>query len=198
LTQELGVSLMNLIGVPLNSQAIKIYQASLHGYGLSNFHLKVDRTLGTYLIIKNINGNIFGGYTSADWGAAQNGIQDPSAYIFSLINQKNYPCKLTRYDNPSSGISSANQISIKSGIQNSYIAFGLGFDIHIADQSNSNNYSFANLGNSYQLPLGYIMASNNAQIFLAGTYHFSPIEIEVYTSNTFDFICLNKNFIFEL
>jgi hypothetical protein len=174
---------MNLIGVPLNSVATKIYQASVHGFSLSNFHLKVDGFFGSFLIIKNENGNIFGGFTSADWGAAQNGIQDPSSFIFTLINQNNLPCKLTRYDNPASGISSSNQFSIQSGPNNSFISFGVGYDIYIADQSVSNNKSFTNLGYSFQLPPGYVFPSDNLKIFLAGTNHFTPIEIEVYIFN---------------
>jgi len=96
LTQELGVSLMNLIGVPLNSQATKIYQASLHGFAAAQFHSKVDGKLGTLSIIKSTNGNIFGGFTKLSWGLSQDGVfyNDPSSFIFSLTNQKNFPCKL--------------------------------------------------------------------------------------------------------
>jgi len=96
LTQELGVSLMNLIGVPLNSQATKIYQASLHGFAAAQFHSKVDGKLGSLSIIKSTNGNIFGGFTKLSWGSSQGGAyyNDPSSFIFSLTNQKNFPCKL--------------------------------------------------------------------------------------------------------
>jgi hypothetical protein len=87
---------MNLIGVPLNSVATKIYQASVHGFSASQFHSKVDGKLGTLSIIKSTNGNIFGGFTKLNWGLSQGGAyyNDPSAYLFSLTNNQNFSCKL--------------------------------------------------------------------------------------------------------
>jgi len=53
--------------------------------------------------------------------------------------------------------------------------FGNG-DIYIADNANSNNNSFTDFGNSYSVPSG---VQDNYTI-LAGTYHFSPDEVEVF------------------
>ena len=53
--------------------------------------------------------------------------------------------------------------------------FGSGFDLNVADQSNSNNKSIANIGYSYQAP------SMNAASFLAGSLYFQILEVEVYT-----------------
>ena len=63
LTQELGVSLMNLIGVPLNSAATKVYQGTRDGFFASNFHSKVVGINGTLTVIKSTTGNVFGGFT---------------------------------------------------------------------------------------------------------------------------------------
>jgi hypothetical protein len=128
LTQEKGNSLLNLIGVPLNSSMTKIYQATIDGFGASNFHSKVDGINGTLIVIKSSNGNIFGGFTNVFWNTAQNGTLDHSAYIFSLINQQNFSCKLNLSFNPATGMPSSRQTSIYSGFRNGNgIAFGLGY-----------------------------------------------------------------------
>ncbi len=192
LTQELGVSLMNLIGVPLNSQATKIYQASLHGFAAAQFHSKVDGKLGTLSIIKSTNGNIFGGFTKLSWSAAQGAgyYDDPSAYLISLTNNQNFSCKLNALPPYSKNIYTGPYGP----------TFGQ-FPYHpfiISDNSNVNFNSYSEMGPMYQIPLNYTNGSTAANSFLAGSRNFQTFEIEVYTSNTFDFICLNKNFIFEL
>lgn len=54
--------------------------------------------------------------------------------------------------------------------------FGGGHDIYIADRANSNINSFTNFGHSYNLPSG----AKNKLTILAGTYHFTPDEVEVF------------------
>jgi hypothetical protein len=168
LSQENGISLMTLIKVPFYSRATRVYQATKDGFGASNFHSKVDGVLGTLTVIKSTNGNIFGGFTSLSWGASSNYYSDPSAYIFSLVNQRNYSCVLSQtyqsnqnysiYTNPRQGA-----------------CFGNGLDLNVADQSNSNNNSMANIGFAYQAP------SMNPASFLAGSLYFQILEVEVYT-----------------
>ena len=174
LTQEKGNSLLNLIGVPLNSSMTKIYQATIDGFGASNFHSKVDGINGTLIVIKSSNGNIFGGFTSFNWGTLPpTYYNDTSSYIYSLINQQNYPFK-------------SFQKSTSSGIYPSPTAgpiFGQGNDLYICNQSNSNPASYQNFGHSYPAPLGYAAGSTEARSILAGSYNFLTVEIEVYTSN---------------
>jgi hypothetical protein len=178
LTQELGVSLMNLIGVPLNSVATKIYQASVHGFSASQFHSKVDGKLGTLSIIKSTNGNIFGGFTMLSWGLPSKGYNDPNAYLFSLINPKSFPLKLNQK------ISNDPYSIIASPLYGPL--FGSGHDLIISDNPNSNLNSYFTPGSSYLLPLNYTQATTSSNSFLAGTQFFQTMEIEVYTSNTFD------------
>ena len=174
LTQELGVSLMNLIGIPSNSIMSKIYQASKDGFGAKDFHSKVDNITGTYTIIKSINGNIFGGFISGNWGS-QGYVNDIEAYIFSLINQQKYPCKLLPKDS------------------NTFLAsqaygpiFGGGNDIFISDLSNINNQSYSNLGTTYKLNQ-LIQSITTPFEFLAGSQNFQTFEIETYKSKTFKY-----------
>ena len=51
-----------------------------------------------------------------------------------------------------------------------------GFDIYIADNANSNSFSYARLGWYYPAPA----AVQDKYTILAGTYRFSPDEVEVF------------------
>ena len=56
-------------------------------------------------------------------------------------------------------------------------------DLDIYDQSNSKAQSYSNIGNTYQAPLNITVNTEASRAFLAGTYNFITLEIEVYTSN---------------
>ena len=173
LTQEQGNALLNMVNLSSTSITAKIYSASINGFSATNFHSKCDNILGTLIIIKTLNSNIFGGFTLANW--LNSGWRtDTNAFIFSLINQFNYPIRLNI-------INSSYAIYANSSLGPT---FGNGNDIIIADQSNSNLNSYSNLGSAYQLPpLNMTYGSFAAQYFLAGSYNFQPIEIEVYSIN---------------
>ena len=85
---------------------------------------------------------------------------------------------------------SSRQTSIYSGFRNGNgIAFGLGYDLFISDQSNANTDSYSNLGYSYQLPLNYSIHSSNAMSIIAGTFNFKTLEVEVYSLDSNVFSC---------
>ena len=52
-------------------------------------------------------------------------------------------------------------------------------DIWISHNSNINRDNYSNLGRNYQHPQ-YAFGTNEAQIFLAGSYKFQLSDIEVY------------------
>ena len=54
--------------------------------------------------------------------------------------------------------------------------FGGGHDIRIADSANQNTNSYTYFGSSYSLPNGV----TDHRTILAGTYTFSPDEVEVF------------------
>lgn len=58
--------------------------------------------------------------------------------------------------------------------------FGGGHDFHIANSASSNTNSYANLGHSYVQITGYTYGSSKAQNLLAGSYKFTPHEVEVF------------------
>ena len=58
--------------------------------------------------------------------------------------------------------------------------FGSGHDIYISNYASSNSHSYNNLGWTYSPPSGYSYGSTFAHTFLAGTYHFTPDEVETF------------------
>jgi hypothetical protein len=55
-----------------------------------------------------------------------------------------------------------------------------GADIRITDSSDQNQSSFCNFGSSYEPPQGLIKGSEEAKKYLAGSYNFKTIDIEVF------------------
>ncbi len=60
----------------------------------SSFYSKFDDQRNTLVIIKSINGNVFGGYTEQLWNHTIDCKSDSNAFIFSLINKENKPLKI--------------------------------------------------------------------------------------------------------
>ena len=56
--------------------------------------------------------------------------------------------------------------------------------MYISDFASSNRKSYSNLGNTYSPPSGYSYGSTFARTFLAGTYQFTPGEIETFYETT--------------
>jgi len=54
--------------------------------------------------------------------------------------------------------------------------FGGGHDICINDYANSNSNSYTNFGDSYSVPSGV----QDRKTILAGSYKFTPVEVEVF------------------
>ena len=62
--------------------------------------------------------------------------------------------------------------------------FGRGHDLYIADDATSNSKSYTYLGYVYSPPSGYSYGSTSTQTFLAGTYNFTPDEVETFYETT--------------
>ena len=58
--------------------------------------------------------------------------------------------------------------------------FGDGFDIYISNYASSNSNSYSNLGHTYSPPSRYSYRSTFAKTFLAGSYNFTPDEVETF------------------
>ena len=58
--------------------------------------------------------------------------------------------------------------------------FGIGSDLQIVNNANTNQSSFSNLGETYQPPAGYQYNTPQTQSLFAGSRNFTPTEIEVF------------------
>ena len=105
---------------------------------------------------------------------------DSNAFLFSLVNKPGWaPVKL-----PQTGkYSSRRQHSIED-IPSYGPSFGGGHDIYISNYASSNRNSYSNLGYTYSPPSGYSYSSTFAGTFLAGSYSFTPDEVETFYETT--------------
>ena len=104
---------------------------------------------------------------------------DSNAFLFSLVNKPGWaPVKLSQ-----SGQHSSRKYSIY--FYSSFgPTFGGGRDISIKNYASSNRNSYSNLGHTYSPPSGHSYVSTFTGTFLAGTYHFTPDEVETFYETT--------------
>ena len=58
--------------------------------------------------------------------------------------------------------------------------FRFGHDLFISDDSHSNQQSYSDFGHKYQPPAGYVRGTEQAKSLLAGSFYFTPTQIEVF------------------
>ena len=148
-----------------------LYQGSRDGFEATDFHSHCDYKRNTLTIVKSTSGNIFGGFTNAQWNPNEPRQFGNIAFIFSLVNKENKPLLFEKTSND-------RNCSIYSLNQRGPI-FGGGYDIYISDSSNTNSSSYSNLGFSYTHP-EYTNGSDRTKTILAGTHSFQVEEIEVF------------------
>ena len=141
------------------------YRASRDGFKASDFHKKCDGIGNTLTVIQAKSGNIFGGFAEKEWHSSSGFVEDPKAFIISLINKEENQFKAMCSDlalicNPDYGPS-------------------FGKDMMILSDSNLKRGSFAELGNWYQHP-DYLEGTDIANNILAGSHFFETVEIEVF------------------
>ena len=100
------------------------------------------------------------------------------SFIFSLSNKDNLPpfkSVLGRHWTKSYIVGDSRHGAI----------FGCGYDdrvrdISISGNANRNSTSFSDFGHAYTLPEGYVAGSKKARCLLAGSFNFTPTEVEVF------------------
>ena len=144
-----------------------LYRGSRDGFGAANFHAKCDNHKNTLTILKaHDTSYIFGGFTSVTWNGSYQYKSDPNAFLFSLTNRDNRPCKIRQINTTKSIYCNSEYGPI----------FGGGNDIRIANNANTTMGSYSNLSHSYyQHP-----QPSQGNSYLAGSYQFNLSEIEVY------------------
>jgi hypothetical protein len=171
--------LINLCEFSRNDKWSLLYRGTRDGFGSTDFHSKCDGHPNTLIILKAKESSyIFGGFTTADWESPYPKAKyksDPNAFLFSLTNKDNKPLKMKIDPNtPESAI----YCNFSSGP-----SFGGGRDINVSDNANTTIKSNSGLGSSYKHPQ-YTFGTNGAKTFLAGSYNFQLVEIEVFKKNT--------------
>lgn len=155
------------------------YRATTDGFAVSNFHSKCDGLTKTLLVIKSRHGNVFGGYTAAAWQSSNPSelVYDPTAFLFSLINDINMPAKLPIYKN---GDYAAIENFISWGP--TFGGTNGGHDFHLRSNPNTEQQSkggHINLGMNYERLRG-LDSSNSAKVITGDTgtlFYAEDIEI---------------------
>jgi BTB/POZ domain-containing protein KCTD9 len=167
--------LIRLCEFSLKDKWTLLYSGSRDGFGAKDFHSKCDGHSDTLTILKaKKSGFIFGGFTKTAWSPPNGYKSDHSAFLFSLTNQENKPCKMQKDENQ-------NHYAIYYGSEYgpTFSGGSGGGDIIIRNNANSTDGGCSNLSHAYKHPQ-YAYGSNEAKTFLAGSYHFQLDEIEVY------------------
>ena len=118
-------------------------------------------------MFKTTGGYIAGGFSSVSWASIGSYVNDPSAFLYTLVNPNNMPLKLAI---TSSGNALYDQASYGP-------TFGGGHDLHISDVSNTNTNSYAYSYN-YQYPNGN--SGYAGGIWMLGVSNFQLAEVEVF------------------
>jgi uncharacterized coiled-coil protein SlyX len=177
LTDEQSSELIKLCEFSPNDKWTLLYRGSRDGFGSDTFHSKCDDHPNTLTLVKaKLSSNIFGGFTSASWDCSNQSKVDPNAFLFSLTNKDNLPCKMTKTEVYYSIKCIKDCGPVFGGSQILPVLFD---DIFIADHGNFKEYSHSNLGFTYKHPR-YDRDTKEAKNFLAGSDYFQLSEIEVY------------------
>jgi hypothetical protein len=164
-----------------------LFRGSRDAFTSHAFHARCDGIENTVIIIKSNLDHVFGGFTSTRCNLNSLFIRDPKAFLFRLrrkglsLGQK---FKVTKPEFAIRGAKFANRGESYYGP-----TFGDGYDIYI--RTNSNNYdtlnnggwtpNYSSFGNSYELPQGYKIGTEEANSYLAGaSTNWFTDEIEVY------------------
>ena len=122
----------------------------------------------TYVVSSSWHSYIHHSYYSGSSGGSGS---SSNAFIFSLRNKEGL--------GPFKSMVKSQSSAIYRG-SNYGPTFGGGWDIFIANNANSNTKSYTNFGHSnsyyYSVPSGV----QDRQTILAGTYNFTPDEVEVF------------------
>jgi hypothetical protein len=145
-----------------------LWRASRDGFHMGQFHSRCDGRSNTLVLVMDVGGNIFGGFTPVAWDSNGNYKNDTSnrSFVFTLKNPSGLgPMKF----------SLANTTNAIYGDAN-WAAFGHNFDIGIYTNSDSNTASYTNLGGK-----GYMNhTGRDGKTVFTGSYNFRSREIEVF------------------
>lgn len=119
----------------------------------------------TVVIVKSIEGWIFGGYANTSWRSSGEYYGSGNCFLFTLTNPHNIPPTKYLYNN--------NGNCLYGSAYHGPV-FGGGHDMRICTQSNSNNGSYTCFPHSYNGP------NTRGENTFTGAKNFRTAEIEVF------------------
>jgi len=145
----------------------------------------LTQNLGTLVLIKSENSNIFGGFTKANWGLNNGYEYDYEAFLFSLVNSYNTPVKMLVAEQ-------ASYYAIYS--VGRHINFGGDGALYL---SNDGTTGSSNFDSNYHYRVPSFLATNEINSFLGGAPSFNIFEIEVYSQYDRKLIYYFKKILFS-
>jgi len=115
------------------------YKATIDGFSSAKFHEKCDNIGSTVTLIHAKDGNLLGGYTKISWVSQKACIEDDEAFIFIL--EKPWPVSPRPFYAQKGNIYCSPDFGP---------TFGHGFDIHVANNCNSNTESYIRFPFTYR------------------------------------------------
>ena len=100
----------------------------------------------------------------------------PSSFIYSLRNNDDLPSFKSTLRNEDNDYAIWRYSSYGP-------TFGWGYDLYIANDAESNTASYARLGYTYNVPVGYLYGQSNTDSLMGGSHGFTPSEVEVLYLN---------------
>jgi hypothetical protein len=149
-----------------------LWRGSRDGYGGRDFHNRCDGHKNTLMIIEDVDGNVFGGYTPVEWespkGHCHKSDDSETSFLFTLKNPHGVP---------------AQKFPLKADEKRRAIncfpwrgpGFGHGCDLFVAHNCDQNSDSVSSLGETYINNTGVC-----GRIFFTGSHNFKVKEIEVF------------------
>ena len=96
-TEKYKEKMLNFVGEKIEATEL-LYRGTRDGDSAKKFHEKCDNKAPTIVLCKDKTGQIFGGFTKAEWDSkGQHPKYDKDAFIFSLTNDKKFISK--NYEN---------------------------------------------------------------------------------------------------
>ena len=141
-----------------------LFRSSRDGTTAAAFHRHCDRKGPTLTLIKDTDGNVFGGYAGVEWGGGANWtcLNDPAAFLFTVVNP--------HADQPALFPSKANGRSIRC---DSSAGPDFGNDMYVTGAFDGGCYS--HIGRSY-----HNGTRHSSTKVLTGAWRFTPAEVEVW------------------
>ena len=162
-TLELFTSLLSE-ALPAVRRCRLLFCSSRDGTTAAAFHRHCDRKGPTLTLIKDTDGNVFGGYAGVEWGGGANWtcLNDPAAFLFTVLNP--------HADPPALFPSKTNKGSI---YRHSSYGPVFGWDLRVSGAFDGGCYS--------HIGRNYVNATRHSyDTVLTGAVCFTPAEVEVW------------------